>query len=66
MSKRILDDVIEHVQEYARFMPDAPNSPYYVRYPNHMTGTFFCAKDTHDLVLQIMENKHPRASVRGY
>lgn len=65
-TERILDTVIKHVQEHARFIPDAPVNKYFVRYPNPCAGTFFCAIDTKQLVIQVMADKHPRASMRGY
>lgn len=63
---RKLDAVVDHVMEHARYMPDAPISPYYVRYPSPYAGKFFCAKDTDELVRQIMKYFHPRASMKGY
>ena len=65
-TERILHKVIEHIMNHAKYIDDAPLTPYFVRYPNPYTGTFFCAKSTDDLVIQVMKLKHPRASMRGY
>lgn len=63
---RKLDEVVEHVIQHGSYMPDAPNTPYWVRYPNHVNGKFFCASDTRELVIEIMKTCHPRANMEGY
>ena len=52
-----------YVIENGRFMPDAPETPYYVRFPNPYATTTFFSKDTDDLVEQVF--KYANTTPRG-
>ena len=41
------------ILENARFMPDAPKTPYYVRFPSPFSGKIFFSADTAELLDQL-------------
>lgn len=46
---KMTDEASRHVQRHARYMPDSPSKPYYVRYGSRL----FLSNDTWDLVKQL-------------
>lgn len=60
ISNKIVEKASRHVQQHARYMPDSPNKPYHVRYPQCGSRSFF-STDTWDLVEQLARhlNKLP-------
>lgn len=59
-----------YVIENGRFMPDAPKTPYFVRFPNPHATTIFFSDDTQDLVKQVYNHanltEHGRKLWKGH
>lgn len=47
-------DAIEYVASNARYSPDAPVEPYFVRFPTPFSGKVFFSNDTSELVEKII------------